>query len=308
MTTLISLLSEHLLPNYLLAKELAGQYDRHVFITTRQMGEQGMTARFCNALKINKKDVHLVVVSEKDLPEARGKLDECVFSRDDRYLVNLTGGTKIMSLAAFQHFFKYDSQFYYLPVGMDKFENVRTGEDFPLNYRVNVEEYLSLYGLKYEDSTANPVIKGDAGAAFEAQIYGRIKSEKDLPKGAILRGVKVFRENEKVNDNELDVMWTADNQIFVGECKVSLWKPKELDSENRPINNPPEYLDEIMYKLAAVSKEFGLRVNPYIFIKRPLEKKIFNDARMKAIEKRMKILGIRGLVGSEELRQKSLKI
>jgi hypothetical protein len=167
MTTLISLLSEHLLPNYLLAKELAGQYDRHVFITTQRMGEQGMTARFCNALKIDEQKVQIIVVSEDDLPDARAKLND---------------------------------------------------------------------------------------------------------------------------------------------CKVSLWKPKVLDSENRPINNPPEYLDEIMYKLAAVSKEFGLRVNPYIFIKKPLEKKIFNEARMKAIEKRMKILGIRGLIGSEELKQESLKI
>jgi hypothetical protein len=167
MTTLISLLSEHLLPNYLLAKELAGQYDRHVFITTQRMGEQGMTARFCNALKIDEREVQIIVVSEDDLPDALAKLDT---------------------------------------------------------------------------------------------------------------------------------------------CKVSLWKPKELDSENRPINNPPEYLDEIMYKLAAVSKEFGLRVNPYIFIKNGLTPTKFNDTRKSAIVRRMKILGIKGLIGSEELKQKSLII
>jgi hypothetical protein len=64
------------------------------------MGDEGMTARLCNALKINKKEVRLVVVSEENLPDARRKLNGCGFSRDDRYLVNLTGGTKIMSLAA----------------------------------------------------------------------------------------------------------------------------------------------------------------------------------------------------------------
>ncbi|MDR1791981.1 MAG: DUF1887 family protein [Bacteroidales bacterium] len=303
MTTLISLLSEHLLPNFLLAKELAGQYDRHVFITTRQMGEQGMTARFCNALKIDKREVQIIVVSEDDLPDARAKLGKCNFSKDDRYIVNLTGGTKIMSIAAFQHFFKYDALYYYVPIGVNRIENVRTGENFPLNYRVNVEEYLSLYGLTFTAENANR-IQDTKGAEFEAYITNRIKSEKGVKNGHIYRGVKVFRENEKANDNELDVMWTADNQIFVGECKVSLRKPKELDSENRPINKPPEYLNEIMYKLAAVSKEFGLHVNPYIFIK----KEIFNAVWMKAIEKRKKILGIRGVIGSEELKKEKLPI
>jgi hypothetical protein len=56
MTYLISLLSEHLLPNYLLAKEMEGQYDRHIFITTKRMGEAGMTSRFCNALGIEKRE------------------------------------------------------------------------------------------------------------------------------------------------------------------------------------------------------------------------------------------------------------
>jgi hypothetical protein len=34
MTHLVSLISEHLLPNYLLAKEMEGKYDRHVLIRT----------------------------------------------------------------------------------------------------------------------------------------------------------------------------------------------------------------------------------------------------------------------------------
>jgi hypothetical protein len=296
MTTLISLLSEHLLPNYLLAKELAGQYDRHVFITTQRMGEQGMTARFCNALKIDEQEVQIIAVSEDDLPDARAKLDKCNFSKDDRYIVNLTGGTKIMSIAAFQNFFKYDALYYYVPIGVNRIENVRTGEDFPLNYRVNVEEYLSLYGLTFTAENANR-IQDTKGAEFEAYITNRIKSEKGVKNGHIYRGVKVFRENEKANDNELDVMWTADNQIFVGECKVSL---------RRPLIKPDEYLNEIMYKLAAVSKEFGLRVNPYIFIKNGLSPKKFNDTRKSAIARRMKILGIKGLIGSEELKQEQL--
>jgi hypothetical protein len=103
-------------------------------------------------------------------------------------------------------------------------------------------------------------------------------------------------------------MWTAENQLYVGECKVSLFKPKAIDSDNRLVNNPAEYLDEIMYKLAAISKDLGIRVNPYIFIKKPLSSNIFNSDRMVAIQKRMKILGIKGILDSNAFKQLKLNI
>ena len=83
--------------------------------------------------------------------------------------------------------------------------------------------------------------------------------------------------------------------------KISYLWVSVIDNNKRPINNPPEYLDEIMYKLSAISKDFGLQVNPYIFIKHGLEPKIFNKDRLKSIEKRMKILGIKGILNEIEL-------
>ncbi|HPM10832.1 MAG TPA: DUF1887 family CARF protein [Paludibacter sp.] len=311
MTHLISLLSEHLLPNYLVAKEYEGQYDSHIFITTQRMGEKGMTSRYCYALGIDKKDVRIVVLSEEDLPDARQKLQNENFSREDKYFVNLTGGTKIMSIAVFQHFFKYRADYFYVPIATHKIENVRTGEDLPLTYQVNIAEYLSLYGLYIETSETEYRCDDDQGEEFEKYVFNRIKKDKRLSpeKMQIARGVKIFRDrNEKLNDNEIDVMWTEDNQLYVGECKVSLFKPRELGGDRRPINNPPEYLEEIMYKLSAISKDFGLRVNPYIFIKLGLPSKYFNDDRRKAVVKRMKILGIKGIFSEKELKQKELKI
>jgi hypothetical protein len=63
-----------------------------------------------------------------------------------------------------------------------------------------------------------------------------------------------------------------------------------------------------MYKLAAISKDFGLQVNPYIFTKHHFTSKTFNEARMSAIYKRMKILGIKGLLGNKDLKESKLKI
>jgi hypothetical protein len=63
-----------------------------------------------------------------------------------------------------------------------------------------------------------------------------------------------------------------------------------------------------MYKIAAISKDFGLRVNPYIFIKSTLNSRIFNPDRMKSINKRLKILGIKGLLTEQEFKQTKLNI
>lgn len=304
MTYLISLLSEHLLPNFLLAKEFSGKYDRHIFITTRKMVDDNMTSRLCNVLEIEQQLVKVIVVSENDLPDAQQKLENEIFNRDDRYLINLTGGTKIMAIAVFQHFFKFDAEYFYVPIETNKIENVRTGENLPLNYRLNVLEYLSLYGLHIEANSSSDKSNEKAGEKFEKFVFNCIKDKKRLSpeKMQIAQGVKIYRNyDEKLNDNEIDVMWTEENQLYVSECKVSLWKPKERDSNNRLISNPRDYLDEIMYKLSAISKDFGLRVNPYIFIKHGLDPKIFNGDSLKSVEKRMKILGIKGIFNEREL-------
>ena len=272
------------------------------------MGQHSMTSRFCNVLKIRKSDVRVIVISEDDLPDAMRKLKSENLNANDKFIVNITGGTKVMSIAAFTHFSNFNADFYYVPITVNKIETLKTGEDLPLNYRINVAEYLMLYGLKFEHSTYLPVERENYGAVFESQICERIKREKALGKSFIYRSVKLYHDySDILNDNELDVVWTFDNQLFLGECKTSLFKPKEIDNDNRLISNPGEYLDEIMYKLSAISKEFGLQVNPYIFIKKELPAR-FSPARMKSIEKRLKILGIKGLLTGKELRKQKLEV
>lgn len=304
MKYLVSILSEHLLPNYLLCKEFLGDYDKHIFISTPSMLDNNIVTRMCGVLDIEKDSVKVVNVSEDDLPDIQNKLRNENFKKSDRYLINLTGGTKMMSIGVFQHFFKFDAEFFYIPIFTNKIENVRSGNSLSLKYRVNVTEYLSLYGFSISVSNLIDSHNLSKGEAFEKFVFDSIRKVKNLcpEKDQIAQGVKIFRnQHEKQNDNEIDVMWTENNQLYVGECKVSLWKPKELDIYNRPINDPPGYLDEIMYKISAISKDFGLRVNPYIFIKKGLNPYVFNEQRLKAVEKRMKILGIKGVLNERDL-------
>ena len=276
---------------------MEGKYDRLLFISTAQMMDRGTGFRLEQTLNLPEQSVLRIKVSEENLNAVLMKLESVQFSKEDRFIVNLTCGTKIMSLGCYAFFSKFDAEFYYIPIGKNTIENVLVSTVIPLRYRVNVKEYLSLYGLRIEE-TENRA--NDKGFQFEREIFHRIKKEKQLQKGYIYGGVKLFRGySEKINDNEIDVIWTDANQLFVGECKWSLWNP---------VTTAADYLDQIMYKLAAISKDFGVQVNPYIFTKHKFTPKTFNEDRMQAIKKRLNILGIKGLITAKDLKEEKLNI
>lgn len=331
-THLISIISDHLLPNYLFIKEMEGKYDDLLFVTTKHMQQAGIDSRLEKTLGLKTESVRRITVSEENLNDILEKLKIIQWPEGDKCIVNLTGGTKIMSIGCYDYFSKFDSSFYYIPVGKNKIANVLTSEEINLNHRINLVKYLSLYGLgakceteliyppehtKYLfarfkksgfDRFRIPEIR-DAhhlpnnkdkwyygGVWFEEYVYQRIKEEQQLNDDMIWIGVKLFRENSGTfNDNEIDVMFVKDNELYVGECKVSL---------KAPMSSEAELLDRYMYKLAAVSKDFGIRVHPYIFTLHNGKSKL----NMTQIEKRMNILGIRNIFFSKSFEQFTLEL
>ncbi|GHT29237.1 hypothetical protein AGMMS49574_05420 [Bacteroidia bacterium] len=299
------------------------------------MHDAGIGKRIEYALGLEENTVQRIIVSEEDLNKMLHKLESVPFSKDDRFIVNLTCGTKIMSIGVYEYFSRFDSSFYYIPIGKNKIEDVRTSEDIPLNYRVNLKEYLTLYGLTFEKEgellhteeetkdlfnrfkRANfnryrvPEILNAqtlpkeidrryySGVWFEEYTYLRIKEEKGLAADYIWRGVKLFRpDSGLINDNEIDVMYVIDNKLYVGECKMSL--------SGTPMLKDTALLEQYMYKLAAISKDFGLAVNPYIFTLHRFYR--FSENSLKAIEKRKDILGIKGILSGEDFKQQKLNI
>jgi hypothetical protein len=332
-THLISLISDHLLPNYLFIKEMDGKYDELLFITTEKMESAGIGKRLEKALGLKEKAVQRIVVSEENLNETLAKLESVSFSTEDRFMINLTCGTKIMSIGVYEYFFLFSSSFYYIPIGKNNIEDVSTSGEILLNYRVNVEEYLALYGITFQSdrlliyppehtfnlferykkanfnryripeilNAQNHTIENDksyySGGWFEEYCYLKIKREKKLNDDCIYQNVKLFRNNSGLtNDNEIDVMYVSENKLYVCECKVSL--------KGMPMVKDYELLEQYMYKLAAISKDFGLVVNPYILTLHKCNQ--FSPARMQAIEKRMNILGIKDILDSIAFKQLKL--
>lgn len=332
MKILVSILSQYIIPNFLVAKELVGKYDRQVFISTKEMKAQDKGFFLEKALGIEEYSIQRILAVEDDFHSIKNSLaNKCIRNADDEYIVNLTGGTKIMALAVYEFFNKFPStQFVYVPFEKNTICNLKTKQSISLNYRTTLKEYFLLNGLVIEeDVTLQPRelsyrvfdvcksrnfsskimsylrspecnIEGAnhqylTGKWFEEYVYYRLRDELRLDKEHIATGVKVFNANKKSpwnNDNEADVVFVKDNKLYIIECKVTMLGPATISKAGYAV--PPsvkETTEKYLYKLAAIVKDYGFKVNSYLFTLHRLK-----DAKgIEHIDYRRKLLGISGI-------------
>lgn len=330
-TILVSILSQHSLPNYLFIKEMEGNYDELLFISTVRTDKDNRDRQLEKALGLNEDNVVSILVNHANYQQTLRDLEANWEARTgDRYIVNLTGGTKAMALAVERFFSRFDSRFYYVPINDNVYYNLSTGEASPISTRVGLAQYLELYGIRFQStpeaqfahtkqeiySLYNEVksrrfylpkkLKPStytqeqslapytaeqrrfySGGWFEQFAYFKLKDDFRLRDEDIACSLKIYRHSHsKQNDNELDVAFTYKNQLYVVECKVSLsGNPGRTISDN---------VEEYLYKLAAVSKDFGLQVKSYLFTLYRMS--ALTDDRINGLSHRCSILGICGIV------------
>lgn len=322
-TILVSILSKHTLPNYLFIREMTGQYDELVFITTPEADKENRDLQMERALGIEERTAVYISIDGNDYRKALDDLKSWKVRDGDKYIVNLTGGTKMMSLAVHDYFAAFDTQFYYVPIGKNTCYNLNTGEWKPISYRATLKDYFSLYGINYEcinehdfghskeeaygifeqvrrnkfrlpaflwnaqEAPTADLRKYYAGEWFEHFAYFKLKETLNLADDDIALSLKIFRKaTDPHNDNELDVAFMYENALHVVECKVSMY--------GSPGRSPRDVVEEYLYKLAAISKDFGLQVKSYLFTLHKMRS--FSSQERQSFSKRCRILGIKGIV------------
>ena len=323
---IVSILSDHLLPNFLFIKEMEGQYSDLLFVSTPQMEMQEKAMHLEVALGRKEGSVRRIVVANDNYKEILDALRAEQLSDSVEYVVNITGGTKTMSLAVHEYFCQFNASFVYVPIGKNSYYDFSTDQTYSLDYRVSLNEYFTLYGLAYDydndlicdaqrpfnlfneqkmsnfylteelryaQKAPRPELRRYLGGEwFEEYVYLRIKRDFKLRDEDIAKSVKICRLSSTSNDNELDVVFVKDNALYVIECKVSMTGYGK---------EPKSVVDEYLYKLAAISKDFGLRVNSYIFTLHQMWR--FAKATQENMNKRMRILGIRDIIDGPKLTQ-----
>ena len=179
--TIVSLVSDQTIPNVMFIKA-NGDAERLVFITTEEMEKKQRTDWILKSvgIKIPPDKVEKIIVSEQSISEIQRKLREYpFFDRNAEILVNLTGGNKIMSLAAYE-FFKEKSlqnqnitKMYYLNLGGDKFDMVFPSEqkNCICSGHCNLKEYLTAYSIEEEKTEKLPIMKFEKTWEFYSKIF-----------------------------------------------------------------------------------------------------------------------------------------
>lgn len=328
--TIVSIISEQTIPNYLFIKEKFLPGDELMFIASQKMAERITWIK--DVLKYNLCESVDIVFERNGDEEDWSEITHQIASRlteKKHYVVNLTGGTKFMALAVQNVFSHYNSNFFYIPYPKNNiiWANELNQTVTSIERRVTVEEYTNLYNthlrcqhqphidkgytaefferfissgknaqaLSPEDfkllnllrsyrndkklivkdvekiakDEKHPVIEGLSdfltkisypyesgelskedvqyltGGWFEEYVYHLIKER--LNPTDIVLGPKTANTN-----NDLDVVFTIGNKLFVIECKTGV--------EGKGM------LNEIVYKASALKENLlGLSARSYIF-------------------------------------------
>jgi hypothetical protein len=145
-TILVSLISDQTIPNLQFIKEK--QVDEYIFLTTKEMKHKGTLQWLYDASKINIDKCTSIVVEPYSYDNIEAELSKVV-NDEDHYIINLTGGTKIMSLAVNDFFKDINSEMFYL-TGTNEYIKIfpgRTKPTFALQTKITLEEYLTAYGF-----------------------------------------------------------------------------------------------------------------------------------------------------------------
>lgn len=328
---LVSIISDHLIPNYQLYLHKEDEIDEHILLVTPKMDKRGIADNFTMVLGYDK-DISVVDIDNfTDFELIKENLTQQIHPSDEvNYIVNLTGGSKMISMAVYDFFRDKKANMYYIGIGDDSCQQIypvqKEQEKFDIS--ISLENYLKLYGLNIEYTNEliksnretkalfKRVMQADGNAAsireirevfnlktdkltpeqtylkgqwFEEYTYQLLKKTLNIPDSQIAFNVKIKRNSmDRTIDNEYDVMYLKDNNLYVVECKSSLGKK----SERKP------KLENVLYKLFAVTKDMGLRVTPILSALVPLQQEAW-------LAKRCDILGIK-LIGIEKFEDKMM--
>lgn len=154
-TLLISLVSDQTLPNVQLVKEMKKEVTDYLFISTEKMEKKGCRRWIEKAAALDKDSSKLnhIVVKEFSFDDIGEKLDEFDFSAYEKLILNLTGGTKVLTLVAHDYFKQMGAEVYYVTGFNNEFIKIFPGRFKQINLfssKINIADYLYAYGFDFE--------------------------------------------------------------------------------------------------------------------------------------------------------------
>lgn len=296
--SLITLVSDQTLPNVLFIRQF-GPFDRYVFVTTHRMEDKGVSDRIISASRL--KCCEKIVVESEKVYDVLDKLDQFRLDPDEVVIVNITGGTKMMSLgtyAAFSRLGHDNVAIYYMPIQSASIYRIYPdNQEFGLNAQVSLDQYLKAYGIEIVEH--EELINYQARYEEAERLLGMIRRG-HMPRKII----KALNQEYRKPDKSFYLgKWL---EIYTGFYIMNYWNiahenirlNMKLTRTNRNVNEDTEYdvvfvrnnklyiaeckyfsknefskskINKDWYKLAGLKLDLGLSATPFFVTANEIE-------------------------------------
>ncbi|MCC5938409.1 MAG: DUF1887 family protein [Lunatimonas sp.] len=297
MPHLLSIISDQAVPNLLFIKQFEKEDSQYFFVTTKEMEGKQTTDHLIAALKLPEHKCHKILIDANDALLIFEQLKAFPFPKEASYLVNITGGNKLMSQMVFQHFLDFEAMMYYAPIGSDQYQVLypEVGQvPKSQTIKTSLDDYLRAYGylaessLEYYEGRPSPKIlmqqvlqKGHPGKVyaiakatdhdyklldknylmgewFEMYCYDYFRKAFELDESQIACSVGVKRADSHTP-------FDHDNEfdlMFVHRNDLYVFECKVFPSGNAKMDR----ISKPLFKLASLTQQFGLKCKKYLAV------------------------------------------
>ena len=171
---IVSLVSDQTLPNVQLIKEYYSKTSDYLFITTKSMVDKGVLGWIERGANISSS--HSIIVEEYSVVDIKSRLRGVNYSGYDRIIVNITGGTKVMTLAVYDFFKGIGAEIYYLTGKENKYLKIspidKNDEVIDFRSEITLLDYLYSYGFEVKKSLPSGVSFEQTSVLFNHYCKG----------------------------------------------------------------------------------------------------------------------------------------
>ncbi|MGV8145514.1 MAG: Card1-like endonuclease domain-containing protein [Alkaliphilus sp.] len=156
MRTIVSIVGGQTIQNVFFIEQLrknGKKIDNYIFVTTKDMDKEGKTEHTIQACNIEDGKANKIVVNQNSVFDIKDELAKTIGFLKGEVYVNITGGTKLMSLATYD-FFKQacpamKAFIYYLPAGEKTcvLLHPNDGSCIAIDWKLDLSTYCKAHGL-----------------------------------------------------------------------------------------------------------------------------------------------------------------
>ena len=158
---IVTLLSDQPIPNVQFIKEKRNEESEFLFVSTEKMEKKGVGKWIQNVCHIKEETTITIIIEEFSSSDIEKKLNEINYDVFEKIVVNVTGGTKIMSHCVTEFFKeKPDAEVYYLTGSQNNLLQVfpKTKQSHrTLSCDLTLKEYVESHGFEMKESSLSGI-------------------------------------------------------------------------------------------------------------------------------------------------------